>query len=133
MWDADAALRLSRGDIVRARSLCAGGGAVLSGGRDPGLRRIPGGAVRDRVGCGVPRNCRQPLYRRVRRSGTGVAAAQSRAVVQRLRREIGRASCRERVCQSVSILVVAVSLKKKEKHKYYLYVQHITNIPNNKA
>src|SRR3546814_15666894 len=28
-------------------------------------------------------------------------------------REIGRASCRERVCQYVSILVVAVSLKKK--------------------
>src|SRR3546814_21096103 len=27
--------------------------------------------------------------------------------------EIGRASCRERVCQSVSISVVAVSLKKK--------------------
>src|SRR3546814_19948141 len=30
--------------------------------------------------------------------------------------EIGRASCRERVCQYVSISVVAVSLKKK-KHK----------------
>src|SRR3546814_16877913 len=28
--------------------------------------------------------------------------------------EIGRASCRERVCQSVSISVVAVSLKKKD-------------------
>src|SRR3546814_14288445 len=28
--------------------------------------------------------------------------------------EIGRASCRERVCQSVSISVVAVSLKKKK-------------------
>src|SRR3546814_17165528 len=28
-------------------------------------------------------------------------------------RSIGRASCRERVCQSVSISVVAVSLKKK--------------------
>src|SRR3546814_11680511 len=28
--------------------------------------------------------------------------------------EIGRASCRERVCQYVSISVVAVSLKKKE-------------------
>src|SRR3546814_14203286 len=32
------------------------------------------------------------------------------------RRPIGRASCRERVCQYVSISVVAVSLKKK-KHK----------------
>src|SRR3546814_17387730 len=29
--------------------------------------------------------------------------------------EIGRASCRERVCKSVSISVVAVSLKKKKK------------------
>src|SRR3546814_11614206 len=29
--------------------------------------------------------------------------------------EIGRASCRERVCQYVSISVVAVSLKKKKK------------------
>src|SRR3546814_16138591 len=33
------------------------------------------------------------------------------------RREIGRASCRERVCQYVSISVVAVSLKKKRRHK----------------
>src|SRR3546814_19297691 len=32
--------------------------------------------------------------------------------------EIGRASCRERVCQYVSISVVAVSLKKKKKNKY---------------
>src|SRR3546814_15421188 len=31
------------------------------------------------------------------------------------RRKIGRASCRERVCQYVSISVVAVSLKKKKK------------------
>src|SRR3546814_9373083 len=32
--------------------------------------------------------------------------------------EIGRASCRARVCQYVSISVVAVSLKKKCKHYY---------------
>src|SRR3546814_17921720 len=32
--------------------------------------------------------------------------------------EIGRASCRERVCQYVSISVVAVSLKKKKKEIY---------------
>src|SRR3546814_15616903 len=32
--------------------------------------------------------------------------------------EIGRASCRERVCQYVSISVVAVSLKKKHMYKY---------------
>src|SRR3546814_12945327 len=31
--------------------------------------------------------------------------------------EIGRASCRERVCQYVSISVVAVSLNKKQSHK----------------
>src|SRR3546814_20729595 len=37
--------------------------------------------------------------------------------------EIGRASCRERVCQYVSISVVAVSLKKKK---------HIKNIIENK-
>src|SRR3546814_4603310 len=30
--------------------------------------------------------------------------------------EIGRASCRERVCQYVSITVVAVSIKKKKTH-----------------
>src|SRR3546814_16631081 len=35
------------------------------------------------------------------------------AAVAGERIEIGRASCRERVCQSVSISVVAVSLKKK--------------------
>src|SRR3546814_17920120 len=36
----------------------------------------------------------------------------------RTRREIGRASCRERVCQYVSISVVAVSVKnKKSEHK----------------
>src|SRR3546814_18282191 len=32
--------------------------------------------------------------------------------------KIGRASCRERVCQYVSISVVAVSLQKKTKKKY---------------
>src|SRR3546814_20437621 len=34
----------------------------------------------------------------------------------RLVKQIGRASCRERVCQYVSISVVAVSLKKKKKN-----------------
>src|SRR3546814_16978652 len=34
------------------------------------------------------------------------------------RQQIGRASCRERVCQYVLISVVAVSLKKKKKNKY---------------
>src|SRR3546814_19250879 len=32
--------------------------------------------------------------------------------------QIGRASCRERVCQYVSISVVAVSLKKKKQNKH---------------
>src|SRR3546814_14723597 len=32
--------------------------------------------------------------------------------------QIGRASCRERVCPSVSISVVAVSLKKTKLHQY---------------
>src|SRR3546814_20296117 len=41
--------------------------------------------------------------------GSGRAAARH----TRSGREIGRASCRERVCQYVSISVVAVSLKKK--------------------
>src|SRR3546814_16684740 len=34
---------------------------------------------------------------------------------ERQRQQIGRASCRERVCQYVKIAVVAVSLKKKKK------------------
>src|SRR3546814_17720401 len=36
--------------------------------------------------------------------------------------EIGRASCRERVCQYVSISVVAVSLKKKKTTTYNMYI-----------
>src|SRR3546814_12646664 len=41
---------------------------------------------------------------------------QPEAVVGEDRRRIGRASCRERVCQYVYISVVAVSLKKKITH-----------------
>src|SRR3546814_16656236 len=41
-------------------------------------------------------------------------------------KEIGRASCRERVCQYVSISVVGVSLKKTKKYKY-THKQHKTN------
>src|SRR3546814_18345466 len=37
-------------------------------------------------------------------------------------REIGRASCRERVCQYVSISVVAVSLQKKNKTNIQMHV-----------
>src|SRR3546814_16079958 len=40
--------------------------------------------------------------------------------ITRIRKQIGRASCRERVCQSGQISVVAVSLKKKNKQKKQL-------------
>src|SRR3546814_16204739 len=43
------------------------------------------------------------------------ALAEQRAIFDR---QIGRASCRERVCQYVEISVVAVSLKKKTNTKY---------------
>src|SRR3546814_18991209 len=44
------------------------------------------------------------------------------------RLEIGRASCRERVCQYVSISGVAVKLKKNTKQKtYYVYNKHSTD------
>src|SRR3546814_13958653 len=42
-------------------------------------------------------------------------------IQQHVAPEIGRASCRERVCQYVSISVVAVSLQKKTKNKYLVY------------
>src|SRR3546814_13333760 len=41
--------------------------------------------------------------------------------------QIGRASCRERVCQYVSISVVAVSLKKKEKNEQAKRKIHMTD------
>src|SRR3546814_19278299 len=44
---------------------------------------------------------------------------------QPLRRQIGRESCRERVCQYVYISVVAVSLKKKNKTKSSLITNDI--------
>src|SRR3546814_16946390 len=39
--------------------------------------------------------------------------------IKQRRKEIGRESCRERVCQYVSISVVAVSLQKKKNKKQY--------------
>src|SRR3546814_18231566 len=42
--------------------------------------------------------------------------------------QIGRASCRERVCQYVSISVVAVSLKKKINELYSKHCQEHTHI-----
>src|SRR3546814_18954463 len=45
--------------------------------------------------------------------GVALLSSMGRALV--LHRQIGRASCRERVCQSVSISVVAVSVQNKQK------------------
>src|SRR3546814_13957659 len=59
---------------------------------------VADGGVRPWIACGGLRLCR-PRHQREDRA------------------QIGRASCRERVCQYVSISVVAVSLKKKTKHK----------------
>src|SRR3546814_13663640 len=42
------------------------------------------------------------------------------------RQEIGRASCRERVCQYVLISVVPASLKKTHYKELTRYIQHIT-------
>src|SRR3546814_11910818 len=49
--------------------------------------------------------------------GFNVMSAQTIAGISGLVAEIGRASCRERECQSVWISVVAVTLKKKKKYK----------------
>src|SRR3546814_20045180 len=60
------------------------------------------------AGAGAPARSR---YLRV--DGGGEEALGADPVAGADAREIGRASCRERVCQYVSISVVAVSLKKK--------------------
>src|SRR3546814_20045594 len=50
-------------------------------------------------------------------NGDGADATPAQQVAEMARRgKIGRASCRERVCQYVEISVVAVSLKKKKKY-----------------
>src|SRR3546814_16628067 len=73
-----------------------------------GLAGVAGHAAGDVLGVGGALHVRQidvaVLDRRVQREG----AAKARHVVG----EIGRASCRERVCQSVYISVFVVSLKK---------------------
>src|SRR3546814_14659413 len=56
---------------------------------------------------------------------------QAEQVAIQLGQQIGRASCRERVCQYVSISVVAVSLKKKIQIAHYNktpYIQAISAI-----
>src|SRR3546814_14127164 len=55
---------------------------------------------------------------RVRRSAAPISATKSRAAVLAASSKIGRASCRERVCQYVWISVGAVYLKKQTKKKY---------------
>src|SRR3546814_14064320 len=62
-----------------------------------------------------PRRAGQGRARDTRRLDRARDRRRGRAPARRLnrRRKIGRASCRERVCQYVSISVVAVSLKKK--------------------
>src|SRR3546814_14120280 len=60
----------------------------------------------------------------------GVAARRygRRAVLQGALSEIGRASCRERVCQYVSISVVAESFKNKPAKTYIHNNQHHTHV-----
>src|SRR3546814_14521020 len=81
----------------------------LRGGDDPGRRTAAGQAHGDF----------QRLERRARavdagRTGRDLSRVRHLQAGQGLVEEIGRASCRERVCQYVEISVVAVSLKKKE-------------------
>src|SRR3546814_13213534 len=73
--------------------------------RAPGL--LPGRVPQDEVN--LWRNEEKP-HAEERRQGLGGASRSTRAGFP----QIGRASCRERVCQYVSISVVAVSLKKKK-------------------
>src|SRR3546814_13620209 len=54
-----------------------------------------------------------PLYARLRPGMSVEARVDTRGGPEPRALQIGRASCRERVCQYVSISVVAVSLKKK--------------------
>src|SRR3546814_16659697 len=61
---------------------------------------------------------------------TGLHLASTRA------HEIGRASCRERVCQYVEISVVAVSFKKRQRHDTQQSIsknknKHTETIPTN--
>src|SRR3546814_16296801 len=85
---------------------------------DLGARLLPPAAATRRVPC-WRRACRRapraPSASARRRAGpAGPSSAPPRLPD---RDQIGRASCRDRVCQYVSISVVAVSLKKKnQKH-----------------
>src|SRR3546814_18047037 len=63
-----------------------------------------------------PHPCRQPQQPHGRGCGDGQGHCEAAAPksADRVQTEIGSASCRERVCQSVEISGVAVSLKKKK-------------------
>src|SRR3546814_12950120 len=64
----------------------------------------------------VPSGLKPLLSRLVERLGGRVAIVSGRSITDiEEHLEIGRASCGERVCQYVTISVVAVSLKKKQK------------------
>src|SRR3546814_7930157 len=59
------------------------------------------------------------IMRNIRWSTQASVTSDMRGLPSQNHEKIGRASCRERVCQYVSISVVAVSLKKKE----YNYIE----------
>src|SRR3546814_14813463 len=83
----------------------------------------------DRHGCTNPGNCPAPKSpnsperwyfceahaAEYNRGWDYLAGLSAEDAAARAAAEIGRASCRERVCQNVSISVVAVALKKKKK------------------
>src|SRR3546814_13181405 len=113
---------------------CAGdaaiGGRRAAGGDVAGDRDRTGPRAHPRLVCqlagGARRRARQGLWRRYRARGGGAAtdggAAQSASAATRIslphdQGQIGRASCRERVCQYVYISVVDVSLQKKKPNK----------------
>src|SRR3546814_18917389 len=91
-----------------------GGGVVVAMTADS-LAQVLVGRVIQGIGCAGPKIASRAL---IRDQYEGVAMARILSfifMVFILVPKIGRASCRERVCQYVSISVVAVSLKKKKK------------------
>src|SRR3546814_18108050 len=64
-----------------------------------------------------PANCQRRTLRSRNRWADNVSASTRRTWQPKPTSAIGRASCRERECQYVSLSVVAVSLKKKQKQK----------------
>src|SRR3546814_13101324 len=68
---------------------------------------------------GLDRVVADRLHRLVGELDRRVGFVRQPFLVERVVEEIGRASCRERVCQYGSISVVAVSLKKQHRHRKY--------------